>query len=70
MTAVSLHPGVVSTDIWRNRGEESACLMKTMMVCLRPMVKCFCLSTADGAKTTIHCATSDEVPSQNGKYFA
>lgn len=70
VTAVSLHPGVVSTDIWRNRVEESSGSKKFMMKLMKPMVKLFGLNRADGAKTTIYCATSDQVPSQNGKYFA
>lgn len=70
VTAVSLHPGVVKTDIWRNRGQDSSAFIKFLMAFIRPMVGIFGISSDDGAKTTIHCATSDEIPSQNGKYFA
>lgn len=70
MTAVSLHPGVVKTDIWRNRGEESSFFDKFLMSIIRPLVGIFGIRSDEGAKTTIHCATSDEIPSHNGKYFA
>ena len=70
MTAVSLHPGVVATDLWRSRGQEASFMKKTMMNFTRPCVNLFGLSVADGTKTTIYCATSDEVPKNNGKYFA
>lgn len=70
MTAVSLHPGVVKTDIWRNRGADSSYFVKFLMSMIRPLVGIFGINSDEGAKTTIHCATSDEIPSQNGKYFA
>ena len=69
VTAVSLHPGVVATDIWRTRQDASG-VKKAMMVMMRPCVRLFGLSVADGAKTTVHCATSEDVPKDNGKYFA
>ena len=68
MTAVSLHPGVVSTEIWRQR-EEASGLMSFLYAVSRPLVRAFATSVADGAKATIHCATHPDVPSQSGSYF-
>ncbi len=54
----ALHPGVVATDVWRR-----------VPWGLRQLMKLFMLSEADGAKTTIHCATSDAVAGQTGLYY-
>ncbi len=70
VTAASLHPGVVATDIFRTRGQDATGFKKVLSGILRPCVRLFGLSVADGAKTTIYCATSDEIPKNNGKYFA
>ncbi len=69
MCAVSLHPGVVETEIWRKRENQGTC-MTFLTCCCWPCVKCCAKSSADGAKTTIHCATHPDVPSQSGSYFA
>lgn len=68
ISAVSLHPGVVITEIWRKR-ENQTWLASMLMSIFRPLVNLFGKSTSDGAKTTIHCATSDDIPSQSGSYF-
>jgi retinol dehydrogenase-12 len=70
VTAVSLHPGAVATDLWRNRGQDVSGLTKFYMPVLNYLISWFGLSTAEGAKTTIYCATSEDVPKNNGKYFA
>lgn len=54
----ALHPGVVATDGWRR-----------VPWGLRHLVKLFMLSNEDGAKTTLHCATSDAVKDQTGLYY-
>lgn len=56
--AFSLHPGVVATDIWRS-----------VPFPLRGLVKLFMISEEEGAKTSIHCATSPEVKGHSGAYF-
>jgi len=68
VTVVSLHPGVVATEIWRSR-QEASTLMRFMYALSRPLVKIFAVSSADGAKTTIHCATHPEVANQSGSYY-
>lgn len=69
MSVVSLHPGVVDTNISAKR-EGDAGTMQKVMGCIRPLVKAFGKSANDGAKTTIHCAVSPDIPSQSGSYFA
>jgi retinol dehydrogenase-12 len=54
----ALHPGVVATDIWRR-----------LPGFLETVVKSFMLSEADGAKTTIHCALSEEAGKTTGLYW-
>lgn len=58
ITSVSLHPGVVATDVWRRIPEPFNMLSKLVM-----------LSEEDGAKTTLHCCLSGDVPAHNGAYF-
>ena len=40
-----------------------------MYALVRPLVRVFASSVADGAKTTIHCATHPDIPTQSGSYF-
>jgi retinol dehydrogenase-12 len=54
----SLHPGAVASDVWRE-----------VPWGLRHVLKLFMLSNEDGAKTTLHCALSDDVKSKSGAYF-
>ena len=58
VTTYALHPGVVATGIWR--------------VLPRPLdglVKLFMIDSEEGAKTTLYCATADEVAQQTGLYY-
>ena len=54
----ALHPGVVASDVWRQVPWP-----------VRSIMKLFMLSNEDGAKTTIHCATSPAVAADNGLYY-
>lgn len=56
--AYSLHPGVVASDAWRQIPWP-----------IRPLIKLFMISNEEGAKTTLHCATSPDVEDQSGQYF-
>lgn len=58
VTTYSLHPGVVATDVWRRIPWPFASIAKMFMT-----------SEADGARTTIYCATSPEVAAQSGLYY-
>lgn len=59
VTTYSLHPGVVASDIWRKVPGP-----------LRWLIKLRTISTEEGAKTTLHCATSAEAGEETGLYYA
>ncbi|HSQ64978.1 MAG TPA: SDR family oxidoreductase [Polyangiaceae bacterium] len=54
----ALHPGIVRSDAWRR-----------IPWGFRWLVQRFMLPTEEGAKTTIHCATSPEVAADDGLYY-
>jgi NAD(P)-dependent dehydrogenase (short-subunit alcohol dehydrogenase family) len=54
----SLHPGAVASDVWRE-----------VPWGLRHVLHLFLLSNEQGARTTLYCATSDEVEGQTGLYY-
>lgn len=56
ITSVSLHPGVVASDAWRQAPWG-----------VRHLIKLFMISNEEGAKTTLHCVQSDQVVS--GAYY-
>jgi retinol dehydrogenase-12 len=58
VTTYSLHPGSVATDVWRQVPWP-----------LRPLIKLRMQSPAEGAKTTLYCATSPEVAAESGHYY-
>lgn len=58
VTTYALHPGVIASDVWRELPQP-----------LRGVATFFMKSTADGAKTSLHCATSDAVAGQSGLYY-
>ncbi len=62
MTAVSLHPGsLIPTEISRG-----SAISRMLMALARPLTK----SIAQGAATSVYCATAHEVESQSGQYFS
>lgn len=54
----SLHPGVIASEIWREVPWP-----------IRPVMEMFMISTEEGAKTTLYCATSPEVASHDGRFY-
>jgi retinol dehydrogenase 12 len=58
VTAYSLHPGVVASEIWRRVPWPARQIMTRRM-----------LSTEQGAQTSLYCATSDEISGESGHYF-
>jgi NAD(P)-dependent dehydrogenase (short-subunit alcohol dehydrogenase family) len=58
VTTYALHPGVVASDIWRRVPWPFRKLITSRM-----------LSTADGARTSLYCATSDEVAQDSGLFY-
>ena len=62
ITAVSLHPGsMIPTEI--SRGSR---ISRIVMALAKPLTK----SIAQGAATSVYCATAPEVEAQSGQYFA
>jgi len=58
VTTYSLHPGTVATDVYRE-----------VPALLRGPMKLFMKSSTDGAKTTLHCATSPDAARETGLYY-
>lgn len=58
VTTYSLHPGEVASDVWRRVPWP-----------VRPLMKRRMLSTAEGARTSLYCATSPEVAGDSGHYY-
>jgi len=58
VTAYSLHPGVVASEIWRRVPWPARQLMTRRM-----------LTIEEGARTSLYCATSPEVAAESGKYY-
>ena len=58
VTTYALHPGVVASDIWRKIPWP-----------IRPLIKLFMISNEEGAKTSVHCATSPDLAEQSGLYY-
>jgi retinol dehydrogenase 12 len=54
----ALHPGVVASDIWRSVPWP-----------IRPLMTLRMISTEEGARTSLHCATSPDVAGQSGLYY-
>jgi NAD(P)-dependent dehydrogenase (short-subunit alcohol dehydrogenase family) len=63
VTATVLHPGVVRTAFGR---EDSTGWMRLMLPVVRPFMR----SPEEGARTSIHLASSPEVEGVTGQYFA
>ena len=58
VTASSLHPGVVASDIWRRLPWP-----------VRPLIKLRMISPEDGARTSLYCATAPEVAQVSGRFY-
>lgn len=58
VTAHALHPGVVASDIWRRVPWP-----------LRPVIKLRMLSTEQGARTSLYCATAPELAGISGRFY-
>jgi retinol dehydrogenase-12 len=58
VTAYSLHPGVVASEIWRRVPWPARQIMTRRM-----------LTIEQGARTSLYCATSPEVAHASGRYY-
>lgn len=62
VSTVSLHPGIVKSQLFRdNKGIIGAMI--------GGFYSLFAKSTNRGAKSSVHCATHDEIPSKSGLYY-
>jgi retinol dehydrogenase-12 len=64
-----LHPGAVKTEIIRDRGSRSFASNFVINVIFKQFVNAFGKTAKQGALTSIHCATSEDIPNQSGAYF-
>ncbi|XP_072307203.1 retinol dehydrogenase 12-like [Eucyclogobius newberryi] len=62
VTAYSLHPGVVQTDLWRHLNGPQQFVMK--------VVSPFTKSSIDGAQTSIYCAVEPSLENESGGYYS
>ena len=69
ITSVSLHPGVVRTEIWKGI-KENVPLVSPLMILFAPIIYVLTKNCKEGAQTTIHCAIDESVTQSNGEYFA
>jgi retinol dehydrogenase 12 len=54
----ALHPGVIASDIWRKVPWP-----------IRPLMRWRMKTVDEGARTTLHCATSPAVAGHDGRYY-
>ncbi len=59
VTTYALHPGAVASNIWRSLPGP-----------VRWFIKLFMLSNEQGAETTLYCATTLELRTTTGRYYA
>lgn len=58
VTTYALHPGVVASDVWR-----------AVPWPIRPLMKLRMISTEEGARTTLHCASAAQLADETGLYY-
>jgi retinol dehydrogenase 12 len=58
VTTYSLHPGTIASDVWREVPWP-----------IRPLMKLHMRSPAEGARTSLYCATAPELASETGLYY-
>ena len=66
---MSLHPGVVRTELTRYIGDSLLSIFPFVFNLVAPFYAIFTKSCEEGAQTTIHCAVSDDIVQYNGCYF-
>ncbi|CAL8313401.1 unnamed protein product [Merluccius merluccius] len=62
VTAYSLHPGVVQTELWRHLNGPQQTIMK--------MVSPFTKTSVQGAQTSIYCAVDPSLENESGGYYS
>ena len=66
VSAYSLHPGVVATDLARHVGATFGPLGSCAVAMIRPFIK----TAESGAQTSIYCAVDLAVKEHNGLYYS
>ena len=64
---MSLHPGVVTTEIWRNL--EKMPFLSILIVLFKPLIWFTFKNCKEGAQTTLHCALDDDEVLKNNGYL-
>ncbi|XP_071397881.1 retinol dehydrogenase 12-like [Centroberyx affinis] len=62
VTAYSLHPGVVQTELWRHLSGPQQLVMR--------MISPFTKTSVQGAQTTIYCAVEPTLETESGGYYS
>jgi NAD(P)-dependent dehydrogenase (short-subunit alcohol dehydrogenase family) len=58
VTTYALHPGVIASDLWRR-----------VPTPVRQVMNLFMISSDQGARTTIHCASAPALADESGLYY-
>ncbi|CAF0941171.1 unnamed protein product [Adineta steineri] len=69
ITANSLHPGVVRTEVIRNILGHYQIILNTILLLITPLWCCFTKSPEQGAQTSIYLASDRRLNHVTGKYF-
>lgn len=64
ITSLSMHPGIVRTNIWNGKKDAHWLFLQLF---LRPLVGVIGVSPAEGAKTQLWCTSHKDV--KNGSYY-
>jgi NAD(P)-dependent dehydrogenase (short-subunit alcohol dehydrogenase family) len=70
IVAVSLHPGVVRTELIRYMGDSIFGLIPILYKIFLPIFCIFSKSVKEGAQTTIYCSVDENVSRYSGCYFS
>lgn len=68
VTANSLHPGVIITELSRHMHLTNP-FPRWQLAIMYPLRGLIFKNAVQGAQTTIHCAVSEELDGVTGKYF-
>ncbi|CAF3770073.1 unnamed protein product [Adineta steineri] len=70
ITANSLHPGVIKTDLGHNICGRYQHIFRLFLKILSPIIWIFFKNTEEGAQTTIYLASDINLDNVTGKYFS
>ncbi len=66
ISAYSLHPGAIATDLSRNMADSYACIR----CCVKPCFESIAMTPYHGAQTTLYCALEDKIEHESGLYYS